>query len=70
MEVYSAGTLKVSKRIWAAVSRFARGFRGGSVRRTGCCCHEEPQSAILRQQSLVYKPDDLLRAAYLLTQSL
>lgn len=47
MEVYSAGTLKFSKRIWAAVSRFARGLRGGSVRRTGCCSHENPQSAEL-----------------------
>lgn len=33
----SAGTLKVSNRIWAAVSRFDRGFRGGSVSSTGCC---------------------------------
>lgn len=37
IEVYSAGTLKVSKRICAAVSRLLRGFRGGSVRRMGCC---------------------------------
>ena len=36
MEVYSAGTLNVSNRIWAAVSRFALGLRGGSVSRTGC----------------------------------
>lgn len=32
----SAGTLKVSNRIWAAVSRFVRGFKGGSVKSTGC----------------------------------
>ena len=31
-----AGTLKVSNKIWAAVSRLERGFRGGSVRSTGC----------------------------------
>lgn len=37
MEVYSAGTLKVSKRIWAAVSRLLLGLRGGSVNKTGCC---------------------------------
>lgn len=36
MEVYKAGTLKVSKRIWAAVSRLLRGLRGGSVKSTGC----------------------------------
>lgn len=36
MEQKRAGTLKVSKRICAAVSRFDRGLRGGSVRRTGC----------------------------------
>ena len=36
MDVYNAGTLNVSKRIWAAVSRFARGLSGGSVRSTGC----------------------------------
>lgn len=36
MELYSAGTLKVSNRIWAAVSRFDRGFKGGSVSSTGC----------------------------------
>lgn len=35
-EVYRAGTLNVSNSIWAAVSRFSRGFNGGSVRRTGC----------------------------------
>jgi len=37
IDAYSAGTLNVSKRIWAAVSRFERGLRGGSVRRIGCC---------------------------------
>ena len=47
MEVYNAGTLKVSKRIWAAVSRFARGLRGGSVRRTGCCFQKGPRLAKL-----------------------
>lgn len=31
-----AGTLKVSKNIWAATSRLLRGFNGASVRRTGC----------------------------------
>ncbi len=36
MEVKRAGTLKVSKRTCAAMSRFVRGFRGASVRRTGC----------------------------------
>jgi hypothetical protein len=35
-EVYRAGTLNVSNNIWAAVSRFSRGFSGGSVRSTGC----------------------------------
>ena len=47
MEVYKAGTLKVSKSIWAAVSRFARGLSGGSVRRTGCCCYVDSKSAKL-----------------------
>ena len=37
MEVNKAGTLNVSKKIWAAVSRFVRGFRGASVNSTGCC---------------------------------
>ena len=35
-----AGTLKVSKRIWAAVERLDLGFSGGSVRRIGCCVGE------------------------------
>jgi len=35
-EAYKAGTLKVSNRICAAVSRFSRGFSGGSVSSTGC----------------------------------
>lgn len=60
MEVYSAGTLKFSKRIWAAVSRFARGLRGGSVRRTGCCSHEGPQSAELWGQFMVEVPAEIL----------
>jgi hypothetical protein len=37
MDVYNAGTLNVSKRICAAVSRLLRGLSGGSVSRTGCC---------------------------------
>lgn len=40
MDVCSAGTLNVSKRIWAAVSRLLRGLRGGSVRSTGCCLRQ------------------------------
>jgi hypothetical protein len=36
MEVYNAGTLKVSNRICAAVSRLLRGLSGGSVNKTGC----------------------------------
>lgn len=36
MEVNKAGTLKVSKKICAAVSRFFMGFNGASVNRTGC----------------------------------
>ena len=32
----SAGTLNVSKKISADFSRFLRGLRGASVRRTGC----------------------------------
>jgi hypothetical protein len=39
MEVNKAGTLKVSKKIWAAISRFFIGFRGASVNKTGCCKH-------------------------------
>lgn len=34
--IYIAGTLKVSKKICAACSRFELGFKGASVRRTGC----------------------------------
>lgn len=37
IEVYRAGTLNVSNKICAAVSRLLRGFRGGSVNKTGCC---------------------------------
>jgi hypothetical protein len=36
-DMYKAGTLKVSKRICAADSRFVRGFNGASVSSTGCC---------------------------------
>lgn len=36
MDVCRAGTLNVSNRICAAVSRFERGLSGGSVSRTGC----------------------------------
>ena len=36
MEVKSAGTLKFSKKIWAAVSLLALGLSGASVKRTGC----------------------------------
>lgn len=32
-----AGTLKVSKNIWAATSLLLRGFSGASVSKTGCC---------------------------------
>ena len=42
--MYSAGTLNVSKRSWAAASRLARGLSGGSVRRTGCYCREDTLS--------------------------
>lgn len=37
MEMYRAGTLKVSKNTSAAFSRFLLGLSGASVRRTGCC---------------------------------
>ena len=63
MEVYSAGTLKVSKRIWAAVSRFARGLRGGSVRRTGCCYYKDSQSAKLWWPFVVWVTEEILCAA-------
>lgn len=36
MEMKRAGTLKVSKKTSAARSRFFRGFKGASVRSTGC----------------------------------
>src|SRR5277367_2306701 len=36
IEVNIAGTLNVSKNIWAAWSRFTRGFNGASVNSTGC----------------------------------
>lgn len=36
MEVKRAGTLNVSKKIWAAISRFFIGFKGASVNKTGC----------------------------------
>ena len=39
MEINKAGILNVSKNIWAAISRFARGLRGASVNSTGCCQH-------------------------------
>lgn len=36
IDMYNAGTLKVSKKISAAFSRFLLGFSGASVSRTGC----------------------------------
>jgi hypothetical protein len=36
MEMKSAGTLKVSKNTSAARSRFLLGFKGASVKSTGC----------------------------------
>ena len=45
--MYSAGTLNVSKRSWAAASRLARGLSGGSVRRTGCYCQRSSVSQSL-----------------------
>jgi len=36
MEINKAGTLKVSKNISAAFSRFFLGFNGASVNKTGC----------------------------------
>lgn len=41
MEMKRAGTLKVSKKTSAAFSRFLLGFRGASVRRTGCWKRKE-----------------------------
>jgi len=37
MDINSAGTLEVSKKISAAFSRFLLGFSGASVSSTGCC---------------------------------
>lgn len=37
MDIYNAGTLKVSKNISAAFSRFLLGLSGASVSNTGCC---------------------------------
>jgi hypothetical protein len=36
MDINRAGTLKVSKKISAAFSRFLLGFNGASVSNTGC----------------------------------
>lgn len=48
--VNSAGTLKVSKKICAAVSRFARGFSGASVSKTGCYEDHQSSSVSVRSQ--------------------
>jgi hypothetical protein len=45
-----AGTLKVSKKIWAACSRFEWGLRGASVRRTGCCVVQMRMEAEWRER--------------------
>jgi hypothetical protein len=36
VEINKAGTLNVSKKISAALSRFFCGFNGASVNKTGC----------------------------------
>ena len=40
-DINRAGTLKVSKNISAAFSRFLRGFNGASVSNTGCWRHKD-----------------------------
>ena len=79
MDVYSAGTLNVSKRIWAAVSRFDRGFSGGSVNRTGCYMpplvkNHSPLDPIPRFQPfpppLLLLKKNSVYGTYLLTRSL
>lgn len=52
MEVNKAGTLKVSKKIWAAISRFFMGFRGASVNKTGCYEIRQQQQQGKEQNSL------------------
>ena len=49
MEMKTAGTLKLSKNIWTAVSRLARGFRGASVNSSGC--YTSPPNAKLSVSS-------------------
>lgn len=44
MDINMAGTLKVSKKIWAAVSLLVRGFKGASVNSTGCYKSSQPNS--------------------------
>ena len=48
-EVNKAGTLKVSKNIWAATSLLLRGLRGASVSRTGCWCHKKLNTSLYRR---------------------
>lgn len=66
MDVYSAGTLKVSKRICAAVSRFCRGFSGASVIRTGCC--DRVVSPCPATIILPHQPPNATQTTHLLAQ--
>ena len=45
MDIYNAGTLKVSKNISAAFSRFLLGLSGASVSNTGCCKTKKKQES-------------------------
>lgn len=56
MDIYNAGTLKVSKNISAAFSRFLLGLSGASVSNTGCCKTQKNRN----QQRLQRKGKTLL----------
>lgn len=58
MEMKRAGTLKVSKKTSAARSRFFRGFKGASVRSTGCWGKRPRRQAV---RSALYPGDPALK---------
>lgn len=65
IDVYKAGTLKVSNNICAAVSRFCRGFKGASVSSTGCFDADQPFAPSLHVRFALTSA-----ATYLFTQRL